>query len=135
MPTNGGPPGDGIDDISDHILYYRQKRAVKIILAGALAGIKAMNTLTHGAKRMPPKGRFREYEKAGSLRQALKDFKTLKTSQKHDFKLPGGGVGMAGQVGDRQFILQSDGTTPIIDILKIEKDYIRRITTRIYYID
>lgn len=133
--TDGGLRHSDTKDISDHSLYNRQKRAVKIILDGALAGIKAMNTLTQGAKRLPPKGRFREFEKPGSLKQALKDFKKLKMLQQHEFKLPGGGIGIAGKVGDRQFILQSDGAVPLIDVIQIEKDWLRRITTRIYYID
>lgn len=56
-----------------------------------------MNTLTQGAKRLPPKGRFREFEKPGSLKQALKDFKKLKMLQQHEFKLPGGVMYTEGQ--------------------------------------
>lgn len=88
---------------------------------------------------------YREFEKSGSLEQAFKDFDKLQARDPLTFKLPDGGYGKTGKVGDRQFVLQvkGDGSKPVIDVIKIEDAWTKgrnrglqgKITDRISYRD
>lgn len=104
------------------ITGQRRKRSVLGIIAQK--GLKAWKLLLKGTNQVPSgKHNVREFEKIGTLKTALKDFKDADPDYVQKLEFPSGITGRAGYIGDRTIILKARGSNgkPNIEILKTHR--------------
>lgn len=90
----------------------------------AQKGLKAWKLLLQGTNQVPSgTHNVREFEKIGTLKTALKDFKDADPDYVQKLEFPSGVTGRAGYIGDRTIILKARGSNgkPNIEILKTHR--------------
>lgn len=105
----------------EHVLYSkrRKKRTIYNLVKSAGAvfmGLRATRTILSGTTPTGP----HTYIKHGGLMRAVKDFGDVKPQSGMEYKLPGGGVGRWGEVGDRIIVIETRGDSgkPTIEIIQ-----------------
>lgn len=111
----------------------RRKRSALGLLA------QKMKLLLKDTFQIPSKtSNVREFEKMGTLKTALKDFKDTNPAFVRKIKYPNGGTGRYGYIGDKTIVLKARGDygRPSIEVIKRHRtvEQIDPLIDRITYI-